>query len=178
VFPGITQAKDYMPSNHSNTDVVGSEILSRSGCNSTHQFTPPSVEKFSLENARKAFAKASKISHPVTTRAAGNPFMLETDEHVVVDSGGEEYISAGNIWRVNRLDRGHDPVMVTEVQHRTGSGQLGTFNQALTRTVERLLQVPGIQVQTRSGKSLAFAVIRCGSNGARHQNPLSRKAFG
>ncbi len=38
--------------------------------------------------------------------------MLETDEHVIVDSGGEKCISAGNIWRVNRLDRGHDPVMV------------------------------------------------------------------
>ncbi|NPT54665.1 hypothetical protein GNZ13_08595 [Paraburkholderia sp. 5N] len=101
-----------MPNNHSNTDVVGPEILACSGGHGTHQFAPPSVEKFGLENARKAFAKASKISHPVTTLAAGNLFMLETDEHVIVDSGGEECISAGNIWRVNRLDRRHDPVMV------------------------------------------------------------------
>ncbi|NPT45615.1 hypothetical protein GNZ12_30695 [Paraburkholderia sp. 1N] len=109
-----------MPNSHSDTDVVGPEILACSGGHSTHQFAPPSVEKFGLENAREVFARASKISHPVTTRAAGNRFMLETDEHVIVDSGGEECISAGNIWRVNRLDRGHDPVMVTEVQHRTG----------------------------------------------------------
>jgi hypothetical protein len=78
-----------MPNNHSNTDVVGPEILACSGGHSTHQFAPPSVEKFGLENARKAFAKASKLSHPVTARAAGSLFMLETDEHVVVDSGGE-----------------------------------------------------------------------------------------
>ena len=110
-----------MPNNHSNTDVVGPEILACSGGHSTHQFAPPSVEKFGLENARKAFANASKISHPVTTRAAGNRFMLATDEHVVVDSGGEECISAGNIWRVSRLDREHDPVMVTEVKLRTRS---------------------------------------------------------
>jgi hypothetical protein len=76
------------------------------------QFAPPSAEKFGLENARKAFAKASKISRPVTTLAAGNLFTLESDEHVIVDSGGEKCISAGNIWRVDRLDRGHDPVMV------------------------------------------------------------------
>ncbi|SAL67354.1 hypothetical protein AWB69_07719 [Caballeronia udeis] len=76
-----------MPNNHSNTDVVGPEILACSGGHSTPQFAPPSVEKFGLENARKAFAKASKISHPVTTRAAVNRFMLETDEHVIVDSG-------------------------------------------------------------------------------------------
>jgi len=76
------------------------------------QFAPPSAEKFGLENAHKAFAKASKISRPVTTLAAGNLFTPETDEHVIVDSGGEKCISAGNIWRVDRLDRGHDPVMV------------------------------------------------------------------
>jgi len=129
-----------MPNNHSNTDVVGPEILACSGGHSTHQFAPPSVEKFGLENARKAFANASKISHPVTTRAAGNRFMLATDEHVVVDSGGEECISAGNIWRVNRLDRGHDPVMVTEVQHRTGSGHEAPFARGVARTFRRRLR--------------------------------------
>jgi hypothetical protein len=47
--------------------------------------------------------------------------MLETDEHVIVGSGGEACVSAGNIWRVSRLDREHDPVMVTEVKLRTRS---------------------------------------------------------
>ncbi|MFL9985921.1 hypothetical protein [Paraburkholderia sediminicola] len=71
-----------MPNNHSNTDVVGPEILA---CSGGHR----------------------------------------TDEHVIVGSGGEECISAGNIWRVNRLDRGHDPIMVTEVRLRTGSARNG-----------------------------------------------------
>ena len=50
--------------------------------------------------------------------------MLETDEHVIVDSGGEKCISAGNIWRVNRLDRGHDPVMVPADSIRQSSAQI------------------------------------------------------
>jgi hypothetical protein len=100
------------------------------------------VEKFGLEKARKAFAKASKISHPVTTRAAGNRFMLETDEHVIVDSGGEECISAGNIWRVNQLDRGHDPVMVTKVQHRTGSVEGCWMPAEVSMTVSMRRRVP------------------------------------
>jgi hypothetical protein len=54
---------------------------------------------------RKAFAKASEISRPVTTLAAGNWFTLETDEHVIVDSDGEKCISAGNIWRVELIRR-------------------------------------------------------------------------
>ena len=83
MFPGITQAKAYVPNNRSNTDVVGPEILACSGGNGT-------------------------------------------DEHVIVGGGDEECISAGNIWRVNRLDRGHDPVMVTEVQLRMGFGHQGT----------------------------------------------------
>ncbi|MFL9998130.1 hypothetical protein PQR34_37075 [Paraburkholderia sediminicola] len=114
-----------MPNNHRNTDVVGSEILACSGGHGTRQFALPSVEKFGLENARKAFAKASKISCPVTTLAAGRLFMLETDEHVIVDSGGEKCISAGNIWRVNRLDRGHDPVMVPADSIRQSSAIYG-----------------------------------------------------
>ena len=55
-------------------------------------FTLPLADKFGLENARKAFAKASGISRHVTTLAAGNLFTLETDEHVIVDSGGEKCI--------------------------------------------------------------------------------------
>ncbi|MFM0161770.1 hypothetical protein [Paraburkholderia sediminicola] len=51
--------------------------------------------------------------------------MLETDEHVIVDSGGEKCISAGNIWRVNRLDRGHDPVMVPADSIRQSSAMKG-----------------------------------------------------
>ncbi|HEX7908193.1 MAG TPA: hypothetical protein VF534_08910 [Paraburkholderia sp.] len=46
-----------------------------------------------------------------------------TEEHVIVGSGGEGCISAGDIWRVNRLDRGHDLVMVREDRLQTGSGQ-------------------------------------------------------
>jgi hypothetical protein len=61
----------------------------------------------------------------VTTLAAGKLFMLETDEHVIVDSGGEKCISAGNIWRVNRLDRGHDPVMVPADSIRQSSATSG-----------------------------------------------------
>jgi hypothetical protein len=85
VFPGITQAKAYVPNNHSNTEVVGPEILACSGG-------------------------------------------YRTDEHVIVGSGGEECISAGNIWRVNRLDRGHDPIVVTEVRLRMGSGHKQPFD--------------------------------------------------
>jgi mono/diheme cytochrome c family protein len=44
VSPGITQSKDYLPNNRSNTDVVGPEILACSRGHGTHQFAPPSVE--------------------------------------------------------------------------------------------------------------------------------------
>ena len=109
MFPGITQAKAYIPNNHSNTDVAGPEILA---CSGGHR----------------------------------------TDEHVIVGSGGEECISAGNIWRVNRLDRGHDPVMVTEVQLRTRSGQLLPFAKDIKPPFQRPIHLdsgPFDQAQDR-----------------------------
>jgi hypothetical protein len=36
MFPGITQAKDYMPNSHSSTDVVGPEKFSCSGGDGVH----------------------------------------------------------------------------------------------------------------------------------------------
>jgi hypothetical protein len=36
MFSGITQAKDYMPNNHSSADVVGPEIFACSGGHGTH----------------------------------------------------------------------------------------------------------------------------------------------
>ena len=60
--------------------------------------------------------------------------MLETDEHVIVDSGGEKCISAGNIWRVNRLIGGHDPVMVPADSIRQSSAKSG---QTITRINRR-----------------------------------------
>jgi len=90
-----------MQNNHSGTDVAGPEIFACSGGHGVHptrwrlgfatlaalprRFALPPAEKFGLENARKAFAKASRISCTVTTLAADNLFTLETDEHVIVD---------------------------------------------------------------------------------------------
>ena len=38
MFPGITQAKDYMPNNHSSTDAVDPEIFA---CSGGHGMHPP-----------------------------------------------------------------------------------------------------------------------------------------